>query len=147
MEKVNVIGMACDHAGYEMKEMLAGYLMAQGYAVKDYGTNSSESVDYPDFAHALANGIHNKECDLGIALSGSANGISMTLNKHADIRAAICWRPDIARLARNHNDANVCSLPARFISDVEAVDIVDAFLGASFEGGRHQRRVDKIAIE
>ena len=143
MEKI--IGIASDHAGFEMKEFLIGVLMANGYAVKDYGCNSSESVDYPIFAHALAKGLESKECELGVALCGSANGISMTLNKHAQVRAAICWNTEIASLARQHNDANICSLPARFINNELATEIVEKFLATEFEGGRHQRRVDLIS--
>lgn len=140
------IGIACDHAGYEMKEFLVGYLGALGYDVLDYGCYSEESVDYPDYAHALAKGIEAGECRLGVALCGSANGISMALNKHQTIRAAVCWQVLIAQLARRHTDANVCSLPARFISNEEAAAILDAFLEATFEGGRHQCRVDKIPV-
>lgn len=140
------MGIAADHAGYEMKEFLVGYLMAKGYTVKDYGCYSTDSVDYPDFAHALAEGLEHGEVDQGVALCGSANGISMTLNKHATVRSAICWKPEIAALAREHNDANICSLPARFLTTAEAAHILDAFLEAEFEGGRHARRVDKIAI-
>ncbi len=142
-----VIGVASDHAGYEMKEVIIGYLMACGYPVKDYGCHSSASVDYPDYAHPLAEGIEKGDCCMGIALCGSANGISMTLNKHQDIRAAICWKPELAVLARQHNDANVCSLPARFIDNKTACDIIDSFLGTAFEGGRHQIRIDKIRIK
>ncbi len=141
MEK---IGFASDHAGYEMKDTLIGYIQSLGYEFVDYGCFSTESVDYPDFAHALATGIENGECELGIALCGSANGITITLNKHKDIRAAIAWEPVIASLAREHNDANVCSIPARFVDPVKAISIVDAFLNSTFEGGRHQTRVDKI---
>ncbi|MEG1554187.1 MAG: RpiB/LacA/LacB family sugar-phosphate isomerase [Rikenellaceae bacterium] len=144
MEKV--IGIASDHAGFEMKEFLVGFLMSEGYAVKDYGCNSSDSVDYPVYAHALARGLENNEYNLGIALCGSANGISMTLNKHSAVRAAICWTSEIAGLARQHNDANICSLPARFIDNIAAAEIVEKFLNTSFEGGRHQRRVDLISL-
>lgn len=144
---MEVIGLASDHAGFELKSILFGYLEAQGYEVKDYGCYSTESVDYPDFAHALACGIESGECKLGIAMCGSANGITMALNKHQDIRAALCWKPEIATLARQHNDANVCSIPARFVSELEAIAILDAYLEAKFEGGRHQNRVDKIAIK
>lgn len=140
------IGIACDHAGYEMKEFLVGYLGASGYEVIDYGCFSPESVDYPDYAHALARGLEAGECPLGVALCGSANGISMTLNKHRDVRAAVCWTPEIAALARQHNDANVCSLPARFLDNEEAVAVLEAFLSAEFEGGRHERRVKKIPV-
>ena len=143
---MNTIGLASDHAGYPLKEQVKEWLKAMGYDYVDFGTNSTESCNYPDFAHALGTALENGEVPLGIALCGSANGISMTLNKHQKVRAALCWLPEIASLARQHNDANVCSLPARFIDNDEAVAIVDAFLGAEFEGGRHQRRVDKIAV-
>lgn len=139
------VGMACDHAGYEMKEALKPLLKSLGFEIKDYGTNSSESVDYPDFAHPLAEAVEKGEVCCGVALCGSGNGISMTLNKHQGVRAALCWNAELASLARQHNDANVLSLPARFISRESAEEIVKAFFAASFEGGRHQRRVEKIA--
>lgn len=142
----NKLGIACDHAGYELKEFLVGYLGSKGYDVYDFGTNSPESVDYPDYAHPLANAIEKGELPRGIALCGSANGITITLNKHQGIRAAICWEPEIAELARKHNDANICSLPARFIDNDTAVKIVETFLNTDFEGGRHQRRIDKIPL-
>ncbi len=142
----NKIGIACDHAGFQMKEFLVGYLDGMGYDVHDFGTDSEESMDYPDVAHPLAAAIENGELPRGIALCGSANGISMTLNKHQCIRAAICWAPRLAELARLHNDANICSLPARFIENSDAAEIVDMFLKTAFEGGRHQKRVDKIPI-
>ena len=141
-----IIGLASDHAGFEMKEFIAGFLLSLGYALKDYGCDSAASVDYPDYAHALGHGIESGECELGFAFCGSANGISMTLNKHAGVRAALCWIPEIATLARAHNDANVCSMPARFITNEEAAAIAEAFLAASFEEGRHKARVDKIAL-
>ena len=144
---MEVIGIASDHAGFELKSVFIGYLESMGYSVKDYGCYSVESVDYPDFAHALANGIENGECKIGVAMCGSANGITMSLNKHQAIRAALCWTPEIATLARQHNDANVCSIPARFVEQSYAIDILDAYLAASFEGGRHQTRVDKIAVK
>lgn len=139
-----IIGLAADHAGYEKKELVAGYLLSLGYAIKDYGCYSTESVDYPDFAHALGRGLESGECSRGFSFCGSANGISMALNKHPKVRAAVSWIPEIAVLARQHNDANVCSIPARFVSDNEAISIVDAFLEAEFEGGRHEARVKKI---
>ncbi len=142
-----IIGFASDHAGYEMKNTLIGYVESLGYEYKDYGCFSLDSVDYPDFAHALASGIEKGECELGFALCGSANGITMTLNKHQEIRAAIAWEPVIASLAREHNNANVCSIPARFVKLHEATMIVDSFLNGVFEGGRHQARVDKIAVK
>lgn len=145
MKSYNV-AIASDHAGYELKEFVAGYLLARGYAVQDLGCHSPESVDYPDFAHALGCAIANREADLGVAICGSANGISMTINRHAGVRAAICWMPEIATLARTHNDANVCSLPARFVTTAQAAEILDAFFDAEFEGGRHQARIEKIDI-
>ena len=138
------IGMASDHAGYEMKEALKPLVQSLGYDILDYGTHSTESVDYPDFAHPLANAIEKGEVCCGIALCGSGNGISMTLNKHQGIRAALCWTPELASLAKQHNNANVLSLPARFISLDEAEAIVKAYFAASFEGGRHERRVKLI---
>lgn len=140
------VAIAGDHAGYDLKEFVAGYLLAKGYAVEDLGTHGPESVDYPVFAHALARAVAEGRCDLGVALCGSANGISMTLNKHPKVRAAVCWCPEIAALARQHNDANVCSLPARFVSREQAAAILDAFFGAEFEGGRHLRRVEQIDL-
>lgn len=139
-----MLGIASDHAGYEMKEELRKYLVEMGYEVKDFGTHSPESMDYPDVAHPLAESVEKGEVELGIALCGSGNGISMTLNKHQGVRAALCWNEELAALARQHNDANVLSLPARFISVDLAKKIVMKFLGSSFEGGRHQRRVEKI---
>ncbi len=143
MEKI--IGIAADHAGYEMKEILKTELTVAGYEVKDFGTHSAESMDYPDVAHPLANAIESGSIPLGVAICGSGNGISMTVNKHAGIRAALCWTPELASLARAHNDANILSLPARFISIETAKEILFTFLSSKFEGGRHQRRVDKIS--
>lgn len=140
------IALAADHGGYQLKEFVAGYLLSLGYAVQDLGCYGTDSVDYPDFGHALANEILSGKAELGFAFCGSANGISMSLNRHKGIRAAICWRADIASLARQHNNANVCSMPGRFIDTVEAAHIVDAFLEATFEGGRHENRVAKIEL-
>ena len=112
----------------------------------DFGTYSEESCDYPDFAHKLAEAIENKDCEIGIAICGSGNGINMTVNKHQLIRSALCWNPEISRLARLHNDANICALPARFVSFEEAKEIVDVFLGTEFEGGRHIIRINKIPV-
>ena len=142
-----MIGIACDHADYQMKEELKVFLSEQGYQVKDFGTNSEESMDYPDVAHPLANSVESGECEFGIALCGSGNGISMTLNKHQQIRAALCWNSELAALAKQHNNANILSLPARFISLEEAKNIVRSYIDATFEGGRHQRRVEKIACK
>ena len=139
-----MLGIASDHAGFEMKEELKKFLKEKGYEVKDFGTHSPESMDYPDVAHPLAESVEKGEVSQGIALCGSGNGISMTLNKHQGIRAALCWNEELAALARQHNDANVLSLPARFISVDLAKRIVERFLESSFEGGRHLRRVNKI---
>ena len=138
------IAVACDHDGFERKQAVLKYFREQGIEFKDFGTFSAESSDYPDFAHPLAIAVSNGEFDKGITLCGSVNGINMAANKHQKIRSAICWRPEIAELARLHNDANVCALPARFIGDEEAVEIVRIFLATGFEGGRHQKRIDKI---
>ena len=140
------IGLASDHAGFAIKEHAKQYLTQRGYECRDFGTHSTDSCDYPDFAHPLACAVERGECRLGLAVCGSGEGISMTLNKHQGIRAALCWRPDIARLSRQHNDANVLVLPGRFVSETEADAIIDAFLTSAFEGGRHQRRIDKIPI-
>lgn len=139
------IGIACDHAGYDMKEFLVGYLSAKGYEVIDFGTHSEESVDYPDFAHALATSVETGETEQGIGLCGSGEGMAMTLNKHRGIRAGLCWNTEIATLIRQHNDANVIVFPARFISNDEAVAMLDLFLETAFEGGRHQKRLEKMA--
>ncbi|MFA5325487.1 MAG: ribose 5-phosphate isomerase B [Bacteroidales bacterium] len=144
---MKIVGMASDHAGYELKEALKPLVSKLGYQIKDFGTNSNESMDYPDTAHPLGYAIENEEVNFGIAICGSGNGISMTLNKHQGVRAALCWTPELANLARQHNNANVLSLPARFIPQSMAEEIVKAFFTASFEGGRHQRRVEKIACK
>lgn len=140
------IGIASDHAGYQLKEFLTGWLESKGLDVHDFGCHSEESCDYPDYAHPLGYAIEEGELPLGITICGSGNGISMAINKHRGIRAALCWMPEIASLARQHNDANVCSLPARFIDNDMALEIVSAFLDTAFEGGRHQKRIDKIPI-
>lgn len=140
------IGIACDHAGYEMKEFLVGYLGAQGFEVLDFGTHSPESVDYPDYAHQLGEAIDRGELDRGIGLCGSGEGMAMTLNKHQNVRAGLAWQQEIAELIRRHNDANVLVLPARFVSNDEAVVLVDTFLSTEFEGGRHDNRVKKIPV-
>lgn len=140
------IALASDHAGFELKAIVEGYLEARGVAYKDFGTDSAESCDYPDFAHPAARAVESGECSMGIAMCGTGNGIAMALNKHQGIRAALCWNKEIAALARQHNDANVLVMPARFIDAVTALAIVDTFLDTSFEGGRHQRRIDKIPV-
>jgi ribose 5-phosphate isomerase B len=138
------IAIACDHAGYEYKERLVCFLRAGGHEVKDFGAYSPGSVDYPDTAHPMARAVEAGEHERGITLCGSGNGIAMVANKHAGIRCALCWNAAIAALARQHNDANVCSLPARFITYEEAEEIVRVFLATGFDGGRHRLRVDKI---
>ena len=143
----NKIGIACDHAAYELKEFLVGYLASKGFEVKDFGTHSEESCDYPDFAHALGEAIDNGELERGVALCGSGEGISMTLNKHQSVRAALCWITEIAKLSRQHNNSNVLCMPARFISNDEALDMLNIWLETEFEGGRHQRRLDKMPIQ
>ena len=140
------IGIACDHAGYEMKEFLVGYLGAMGYEVLDFGTYSPESVDYPGCAHPLAAAIEAGEIPQGVALCGSGEGMAITLNKHQGIRAGLCWEPEVASLIRRHNDANVIVFPARFITNDEAVKMLEASFAAEFEGGRHERRVAKIPV-
>jgi len=139
------IAIGSDHAGFEMKEKVKTLLSGQGFETKDFGTHSLESADYPDFAHPVANAVEKGECELGILICGSANGVAMTANKHQHIRAAICWNEELASLARQHNNANVLCLPARFIEMDTATNIVDRFLTSTFEGGRHERRVEKIS--
>ncbi|MCH5221280.1 MAG: ribose 5-phosphate isomerase B [Muribaculaceae bacterium] len=146
-EKNRPIGMCSDHAGFELKSIIEGYLESRGVEYVDFGTNSDESCDYPDYAHPCAVAVENGECYPGIAICGSGNGIGMTLNKHQGVRAALCWQPELARLARAHNDANILVLPARFIAAELAIEIVDVFLSTPFDGGRHQRRVEKISLK
>ena len=143
---IKVVGLASDHAGFKLKEFVKQYLTEKGIPFKDYGTNSDVSCDYPDFGHALAQGIEKGEVYPGIGICGSGEGIAMTLNKHQDIRAGLAWIPEIAHLIRQHNDANVLVMPGRFINHEMARKIMDEFLSTNFEGGRHQRRVEKIAI-
>lgn len=138
------IGIASDHAGYEMKEFLVGYLQAKGYEVFDFGTHSPESVDYPDYAHPLAEAVEQGTVDAGIGLCGSGEGMAMTLNKHQGVRAGLCWIPEIAELIRRHNNANILVLPARFVSNDEAIALLDTFFATPFEGGRHEQRVAKM---
>ena len=146
MEKI-IIGLASDHAGYPLKEQVKEWLTAKGYAFEDYGTNSTDSCDYPEFAHALGNAIEQGVCKKGIAICGTGNGINMSLNHHTGIRGALCWQPEIAELARQHNDANVLVMPGRFIDEATAKKCVDTFLDTEFEGGRHQRRIDAIPVK
>jgi len=142
MEKIAIGG---DHAGFELKETLVKLLTDQGYTIHDFGTYSTDSADYPDFAHVVAGEVEEGKFNLGILICGSANGVAMTANKHQNIRAAICWNEELAALARQHNNANILCLPARFITGQMAEQIVDRFLNSSFEGGRHERRVNKIS--
>mgnify|MGYP000909608077 FL=1 len=141
------IALASDHAGYSTKEEMKRYLESLGHQVWDFGTHSEESVDYPDFAHPLAFAVEKGEYELGFIFCGSGNGVSITANKHQGVRSALCWTAEIASLARQHNDANVCAIPARFVSVSDAKHIVKAFLDSKFEGGRHQRRVEKIPVK
>lgn len=138
------IAIGSDHAGYECKEAVRRYLTRKGYTLLDEGTHSPDSVDYPDFAHAVAQRVTGGQAELGIVICGSGNGVAMAANKHAGIRAALAWNEKIARLARSHNDANVLAIPARFVSLRKAYTMVNAFLNSTFEGGRHTRRRDKI---
>ncbi len=146
MENIK-IAIAADHAGFELKGQIIPYLQSKGIKVKDFGTFSKESSDYTDFAHPLAEAVESGEFTTGISICGSGNGINMTVNKHQGIRSAICWNEEISRLARLHNDANICALPARFISKEEAFRIIDVFLSTKFEGGRHIQRIEKIPLK
>lgn len=139
------IAIGNDHAGTEYKNAIVTYLKSEGHEVSNYGTNTGESVDYPDFVHPVALDVQNKKVDFGIIICGSGNGANMTANKHQNVRSALCWTKEITALAREHNNANVLSIPARFTSEPQAIDMVKTFLNTSFEGGRHQRRVDKIS--
>jgi len=141
------IGIGSDHAGYDYKVLIKEKLVSKQYQIKDFGTHSTESVDYPDFAHPLAKAVANGELAYGILICGSANGVAITANKHQAVRAAICWQAELAQLARQHNNANVLCLPARFVSIEDALKMVEVFLQTDFEGGRHDRRVQKIACE
>jgi len=141
------VGLCSDHAGYEIKSLIEGYLEANGISFIDFGTHNADSCDYADFAHPCAEAVEHGDVYPAIALCGSGNGIGMTLNKHQEVRAALCWDVELARLARSHNDANVLVLPARFISPELAIKIVDTFLETPFEGGRHKRRIEKIPLK
>jgi ribose 5-phosphate isomerase B len=141
------LAIASDHAGYQMKLSLIAYLEQNGYRVQDFGSSSEEAVDYPDFGHPLAEAVESGRCALGISLCGSGNGINMVTNKHQGIRGALCWNKEISILARSHNDANICSIPARFLDLELAKEIVDAFLETEFEGGRHVKRINDIPIQ
>ena len=142
--EVKTIAIGCDHAGFPYKDSIKKLLQSKGIEVLDFGTDSTESVDYPDFVHPVADSVENNKADFGVLLCGSGNGVAMTANKHQGIRAALCWQKDIAALARQHNDANIIALPARFISEELALDMVSIFIETEFEAGRHARRVGKI---
>lgn len=146
MSGMKKIGIACDHAGYELKELLVGALAARGWEVMDFGTYSPESVDYPDYAHALAEAVESGEVARGVGICGSGEGMAITLNKHQGVRAGLVWCREVAELIRRHNDANALVLPARFISNDEAIEWLDIFLDTPFEGGRHEARVKKIRL-
>ena len=133
-----------DHAGADYKEAIVSYLISKGHEVLNHGTDSEDSVDYPDFIHPVAQDVSSKKSGLGIIICGSGNGASMTANKHQDIRSALCWSKEIVALARQHNNANILSLPARFISIPQAIAMVEVYINTDFEGGRHQNRIDKI---
>jgi ribose 5-phosphate isomerase B len=145
--KKKKIAIVSDHAGYFLKEKILNYLIKEKHEVKDFGCFSEERVDYPDFGHPLANAVSAGEYELGISICGTGNGINMTVNKHPGIRSALCWNEEISRLARAHNDANICALPGRFVSESEAYLIVKTFINTSFQGGRHQTRIDKITLK
>jgi len=143
--EVKRIAIGCDHAGYELKDAIKSDLVAKGYEVKDFGTNGPDSVDYPDYVHPLASAIENKEFPLGIVICGSGNGVNITVNKHQGVRSALCWDPELAKMARLHNDANILALSARYVDAEVSMACVKEFLENEFEGGRHQNRVNKIA--
>jgi ribose 5-phosphate isomerase B len=140
------IAIGSDHAGYDYKEDLISFLEGKGFAFKDFGTHSRESVDYPDFAHPVAVAVENGEAAFGILICGSANGVAITANKHPNVRAAVCWGEELAQLAREHNNANIICIPAKFVREGDAEKMVGIFLTTNFEGGRHLRRVEKIAM-
>ena len=145
--KNKVIAVASDHAGYDKKQVILNYFKEKGIEYFDFGCFSNESVDYPEFAHAIGNAIDTGKYEIGITFCGSGQGISIAANKHQNVRSATCWKPEIATLAKQHNDANICAIPGRFVSDEEAIAIVEAYLNAEFEGGRHARRIAKIPIK
>lgn len=145
MDKSMTIPIGADHAGFGLKKIIIDYFSEKGYSFKDYGTHSEDSIDYPDYGHPVAEHVEKNTGVLGIVICGSGNGINMTVNKHQQIRSALCWSEEIASLARQHNNANIIALPARFVSDELAIKMVDKFLSTEFEGGRHANRVNKIA--
>ncbi len=146
MEKKK-LAIVSDHAGFYLKQKLISYLIKEKIEIKDLGCFSEEKVDYPDFGHPLANAVSAGEFEMGISICGTGNGINMTVNKHPGIRSALCWNEEISRLARAHNDANICALPGRFISEAEAYLIVKTFINTQFDGGRHKNRIEKISLK
>lgn len=144
-DKHKPIAIGSDHAGFDYKEDLISFLEGKEFPYKDYGTHSKDSVDYPDFAHPVAVAVEKAEAAFGILLCGSANGVAMTANKHQGVRAAICWGEELAKLAREHNNANIICIPSRFVREGDAEKMVDIFMNTAFEGGRHERRVEKIS--
>lgn len=145
-DKTKNIALGADHAGFEYKSAIARWLTEQGYNVSDYGTYDLHSVDYPDFAHPVAESVSKGETAFGVLCCGSANGVAITANKHPNARAAICWHNEIAQLARQHNNANIICIPARFTALAQAIDMTKTFMNTAFEGGRHENRVNKISI-
>ena len=141
------ISIGNDHAGTKLKEVVKSYLEKNGHEVTNHGTNLNQSVDYPDFVHPVADDVEKGKADFGIVICGSGNGVAMTANKYSKIRAALCWKEEITKLSRSHNDANIMCVPARFISLQDALGMVDAFISTSFEGGRHKNRIDKIPCQ
>ncbi len=144
---MKTIALCSDHAGYEVKQFVKLWIEKKGWTYKDFGSFNQDSVDYPDVAHPMAESIENGEFEVGISICGSGNGISMTLNKHQGIRAALCWNREIARLAKVHNNANVLSLPGRFLTINETAEMLEVFFTSEFEAGRHQKRIDKIPLK
>jgi ribose 5-phosphate isomerase B len=145
--KNTIIAVASDHAGFERKQAVLAWFREKGIKYHDFGCYSAESVDYPEFAHAIGEAIDKGEFETGITFCGSGQGISIAANKHQNVRSATCWIPEIASLAKQHNNANICAIPGRFVTDEEAISIVEAYLNAEFEGGRHARRVEKIPLK
>ncbi len=145
--EIKKIAIGCDHAGFPYKNSIVNMLQEQGIEIKDFGTYSEDSVDYPDFVHPVADQVEQEEVDLGVVLCGSGNGVAMTANKHQGIRCALCWNESVAELARSHNNANIIAIPMRFVQEDLALKMVEIFIRTDFEGGRHQRRVGKIPIK
>jgi ribose 5-phosphate isomerase B len=144
MDNKITIALGSDHAGFNLKQIVKQYLQKNNYIFQDFGTFSDDPADYPDFAHKVAGIVEEGNCKFGLIMCGSGNGVNMAVNKHQGIRSALCWKKELAYMARRHNDANICALPARFITDKEAIDIIHEFLETEFEGGRHLRRINKI---